>query len=88
MRKNNIMTKEKKQKSKKITVDMSIGKVLEKYPKTAAIFGKHGLHCIGCQIAAYEDIRAGAAAHGVEIKALMDDLNKMVAEEEKNKENK
>ncbi len=62
--------------SSKITKDMTLGEVISKYPQTAEVMMKRGLHCIGCGIAAFETIEQGALAHGMNKK----DLNKMVKE--------
>jgi len=67
-----------KKSKNKITKDMSIGEVVEKYPQTAEVFMKHGLHCLGCAIAHLENIEQGCQAHGIDTKKLVDDLNKAV----------
>jgi len=36
---------------------------------------KHGLGCIGCALARFENIREGAAAHGIDVDTLVKDLN-------------
>ncbi|MBW2984596.1 DUF1858 domain-containing protein [Candidatus Woesearchaeota archaeon] len=64
--------------AEKITKDTSMGDILQKYPQTAEVFQKHGLHCLGCAIASFETIEQGAAAHGMDLKALLEDLNKAV----------
>ncbi len=64
--------------SEKITKDMTFQEVLTKYPKTASIFYKHGMHCIGCVLASQETIEQGAKAHGINIKKLIEDLNKAI----------
>ena len=64
--------------SKKITKDMSIGEVVEKYPETTEVFMKHGMHCLGCAIAHFENIEQGCQAHGIDAKKLVDDLNRAV----------
>jgi hybrid cluster-associated redox disulfide protein len=63
-------------KSSKITKDMPIGEVVEKYPQTIEVFMKHGMHCIGCAAAHFENIEQGAQAHGIDVKKLVEDLNK------------
>ena len=68
----------KKSSKEKITKDMPIGKVVEKYPQTAEVFMKHGMHCLGCAIAHFENIEQGCEAHGIDAKKLVDDLNKAV----------
>ena len=58
--------------------NMSIESVVNKYPQTIGVFLKHGLHCIGCHIAAYETLEQGAAAHGVDLDQFLKDLNEAV----------
>jgi len=43
------------------------------------VFMKHGLHCVGCHVAAFESIEQGAEAHGIDVDALVADLNKVVS---------
>ena len=68
----------KAQKSREkefITKDMTLGEVLQKHPESAEVMSRHGLHCIGCHISAFETIEQGAAAHGIDLKKFLDDLN-------------
>jgi len=48
-----------------VTPRMSIAEAVCKYPKTAEVMMRYGMHCIGCQVAAMESISQGAAAHGL-----------------------
>ncbi|MBD3367725.1 MAG: DUF1858 domain-containing protein [Candidatus Eisenbacteria bacterium] len=61
---------------------MPIGDVVRKHPETVPVFMKHGLHCIGCAVAAFESIAEGAAAHGIDVDALMTDLNQATTGDE------
>ncbi len=61
-----------------ITKDMGISDVIQKYPELIPVFIQHGLGCIGCAMANFESIEQGASAHGMDIDALMKDLNEMV----------
>lgn len=63
----------------KITADMSIGEVVKKWPQTAEALLKSGLPCVGCPVAMSETLEQGAAAHGIKIKELLNDLNKVIA---------
>jgi hybrid cluster-associated redox disulfide protein len=58
-----------------ITADMPIIEVVQKYPDTVHVFMRHGLGCIGCALARFENIRQGAEAHGIDVDALVKDLN-------------
>jgi len=62
----------------KITKDMKIEEILEKYPQTIEVFLKHGFHCIGCAAASFENIEDGAKAHGIDAEKLVEELNKIV----------
>ncbi|HNY61141.1 MAG TPA: DUF1858 domain-containing protein [Caldisericia bacterium] len=66
-----------------ITGDETFGEVIQKYPQVIPVFFQFGLHCIGCHISAYESIKDGAAAHGVEVEKLIEALNKAVNEPKK-----
>lgn len=39
---------------------------------------KHGMHCLGCMAARFENIEQGALAHGIDVDKLMEDLNKVI----------
>ena len=58
-----------------ITKDMNIQEVVEKHPASVRVFLDHGLHCIGCAVARFENIEQGAMAHGIDVDALLSDLN-------------
>ena len=65
-----------------INADMTIGEVLKKYPESLKVFLSHGLMCVGCAVARFENIRQGATAHGINVDALIKDLNEVVAQSE------
>jgi hybrid cluster-associated redox disulfide protein len=58
-----------------ITKNMSFGEVLQRFPQTMPVFGKYGMHCIGCAMSAFETIEQGALAHRIDVKKFVDDLN-------------
>ena len=62
-----------------ITKNLPIGQVVQKYPETIPVFMEHGLACFGCAIARFENIEQGAIAHGIDVEALIKDLNAAVA---------
>ncbi len=47
------------------------------------VFMKHGLHCVGCHVSVFESIEEGAIAHGIDVDALVEDLNKVVSSKKK-----
>jgi len=59
-----------------INKNMSIDDVVKKYPETIPVFERYGLGCVGCQAALFENIEQGAEIHGIDVGALVKDLNK------------
>lgn len=62
-----------------ITKDNKIEEIVTQYPETMMVFMKHGLHCVGCHVSAFESIEEGAMAHGIDADALVDDLNRVIS---------
>jgi len=66
----------------KLTKDTTLGEAVSKYPETAAIMLKYGLHCIGCHVATWETIEQGASGHGLtgaQINGMLADMNAAIA---------
>ena len=64
----------------KITPDIGIMELVERWPIAAQILMQHGMGCLGCAAAHFESVGQGAAAHGIDVDALMDALNKVIDE--------
>ena len=62
----------------KITADTGIMEIVRKHPEIITVFQGYGLGCIGCVAAQYETIGQGAAAHGIDIDNLLEDLNSVL----------
>ena len=65
----------------KITKDTGIIDAVQQHPEIIEVFQNYGLGCIGCMAAHYETIGQGAGAHGLDVDALVSDLNKKIAEQ-------
>jgi len=65
----------------KITRDMTIMDVVNKYPQSIKVFFEHGLFCIGCNVAYRETVEQGATAHGINVDELMVKLNQAIPEQ-------
>lgn len=59
-----------------IDQSMSIIDIVQKYPQTVEVFRQYGMGCLGCVAARFENLEQGASAHGIDIEALVADLNK------------
>ena len=69
-----------------VSADMSIGEVVSNYPEAVPILMKYGLHCIGCQIAAFESLREGLLAHGLsekDVERVIEEINATIDEVKK-----
>lgn len=62
-----------------ITKDTGIIDAVQQHPEILEVFAKYGLGCVGCMAAHYETIGQGAGAHGIDVEALIADINKAVA---------
>lgn len=79
VKKNKKPIKKKAKAAKlKITKDMTISEAVAKHPNTIEVFLEQGMGCFGCGVAQFETIKQGAAAHGIDLKKLMEALNKAV----------
>ena len=65
-----------------ISKEMTIGEVVENNPQTVRVFLSHGLMCIGCAAARFENIEQGATAHGIDVDKLIEDLNQVMPDQE------
>ena len=63
----------------KITKDTIIGDILDIAPDTAPIFLSIGMHCLGCPSSRGETVEQACMVHGVNVDALLDDLNASIA---------
>lgn len=63
-----------------VTQDMNIMEVVEKYPVAIQVFQRHGLGCVGCMIASGETLGEGIAAHGLDVKLIIDEINQLIQE--------
>ena len=48
-------------------------------PEVVQVFMKYKMGCIGCAAAKFESVEQGAKAHGIDVDALIRDLNSAVA---------
>ncbi len=62
----------------KITKDMTFFEVMRMYPQSVQVLQKYNMGCVGCMGAQNERLEQGANAHGVDINALLADLNAAV----------
>jgi hydrid cluster protein-associated redox disulfide domain len=64
----------------KITKDTGIIDAVQEHPEIIEVFQEYGLGCIGCMAANFETIGEGAGAHGLDVDALIEDINKKISE--------
>ena len=64
----------------RFTKDMALTEALAIHPDVAKILFTRGLACISCPSAAAETLEQAAAAHGLNVQPILDDLNKLLGE--------
>lgn len=58
-----------------ITKEMTIGEIVQKWPKTVEVFHRYGMSCLGCPATQFENVEQGAIMHGIDIQQLIKELN-------------
>ena len=66
-----------------VTKDTGIIEAVQNHPEIMEVFAKYGLGCVGCMAAQFETIGEGAGAHGIDVDALIADINSCIADTEK-----
>jgi hydroxylamine reductase len=82
-------TEKTESNSNKISKDMIIADIVNNHPYLAPYIMDYGVHCIGCGIATMETLEEGFTGHGIspeEIDQAIEELNKIIEENEKNSE--
>lgn len=64
--------------AEKVTKEMSILDIVQKYPESLEIFAKYGLGCIGCAAARFENLEAGAKVHGFDPDEMVAEINALI----------
>ena len=62
-----------------ISKDMTIGEIVQRFPRTLQVFQKHGLECFECQIAEFEALEHGASVHKLDLDELLEELNRAIS---------
>lgn len=62
----------------KVTKEMSILDIVQKYPQSLEVFAKYGLGCIGCAAARFENLEAGAKVHGFDPDEMVAEINELI----------
>jgi hybrid cluster-associated redox disulfide protein len=58
-----------------INSKMTIAEIIKQNPESAKVLQKFGMHCIGCAVAARENLEDAAKTHGIELNKLIEALN-------------
>lgn len=72
----------------KITEEMLVCEILDMDDELEAVFERHGLLCLGCPGAVSETLKEAADGHGIDISALLSDLNQQVQTKKRCEESK
>ncbi|MBU5454292.1 DUF1858 domain-containing protein [Caproiciproducens sp. MSJ-32] len=59
-----------------ISKDMTIGEVIKNKPEAVEILMAFGMGCVGCPSAQAETLEEAASVHGLNLEALLTEINK------------
>jgi hybrid cluster-associated redox disulfide protein len=59
-----------------ITKDMTIGEIVRSYPSAPEVLMRFGMMCVGCPSSQNETLEEASAVHGMDLVALLNELNK------------
>lgn len=62
----------------KVTKEMNIIEIVQKYPQSLEVFARYGLGCIGCAAARFENLEAGAKVHGFDPDEMVAEINALI----------
>lgn len=65
--------------SQQINKDMTFAQVMRMHPDVVKVLAKYNLGCVGCMGAQNESLEQGCNAHGLEVDAVVADLNALFA---------
>ncbi|MEG0013220.1 MAG: DUF1858 domain-containing protein [Cellulosilyticaceae bacterium] len=65
--------------AKQITKDMIIGQILQVDKGVIPILMNSGMHCLGCPSSQMESIEDACAVHGMDVDALVKEINDYLA---------
>jgi iron-sulfur cluster assembly protein len=74
-------TRQITESSDKITKDMTIGDVVQKYPQVTETLLANGVHCVGCGARFFETLEMGFKGHGMsdaQVESVISQLNDAV----------
>ena len=64
-----------------ITKDMTIMSIIEKNEAVVPVLLNSGMHCLGCIMAHGESLEQACAVHGIDVDALVEEINNVLAAE-------
>ena len=63
----------------KITGDMKVEEIVAMYPRSLSIFVKYDVGVAGCRCAPFSSLKEGAMIKGIDLDAILKDLNELAA---------
>ncbi len=73
----------------KISKDMIIAEIVDRFPYLAEYIMDYGVHCVGCGVSEMETLEEGFMGHGMSpenVDVIIEELNKIIEQTEKNPE--
>ena len=62
---------------------MLVGDIITKYPETAEVLLKSGMHCLGCPASRAESLEDACEVHEIDVEEVLEKVNNRIAETRK-----
>jgi hybrid cluster-associated redox disulfide protein len=63
-----------------VTKDMTFAQVMRMHPDVVKVLARYNLGCVGCMGAQAESLEQGCAAHGLDVREVVRDINLLFAQ--------
>ncbi len=58
----------------RVTAEMTVEEILNKWPDTVPVFMRHRMACVGCDLAGFETLAEAMDIYGLDLDAFLDEL--------------
>ncbi|GAB4530060.1 MAG: DUF1858 domain-containing protein [Anaerolineae bacterium] len=62
----------------RLTPDLTVTEVMDRWPQTIPIFFRHWMACVGCPIASFETLAEVATIYGLDLDCLLNELQQII----------
>ena len=67
----------------KLTADLMVADVLDRWPQTIPVFTHHRMGCVGCAMAPFETLVEVAAIYALDLRCFLNELEQIIDQAER-----